>query len=169
MRAMPSANAEKAGAGNTAAPLHWRVGRRDRASGRGRRPERARPRVAIRARIVGSARRDGRRHGASQPCERNRNENPRRDLRERDRRSPLTTAHVADSQRSYCGPAVRKQALAQDSQRRRSRPPSWIANRALKCAARLRRGGWKWKSSTSVSRALGLVRGKRRIRHAKPH
>ena len=34
------------GAGNTAAPLHWRVGRRGRAPGRARRPERARPRVA---------------------------------------------------------------------------------------------------------------------------
>jgi len=55
-------NAETAGAGNTAAPLHWRVGRRGCARGRARRPERARPRVAIRARIVGSARRDGRRH-----------------------------------------------------------------------------------------------------------
>ena len=95
----------------------------------------------------------------SQPCERNRNENPRRDLRERDRRSPLTTAHVADSQRSYCGPAVLKQALAQDSQRRRSRPPSWIANRALKYAARVVEADGNGKPSTSVSRALGLVRG----------
>ena len=58
-------NAETAGAGNTAAPLHWRVGRRGCARGRARRPERARPRVAIRARIVGSARRDGRRHGVA--------------------------------------------------------------------------------------------------------
>jgi hypothetical protein len=42
------------------------------------------------------------------------------DLVTRDRRPPFTTAHVADSQRSF-GPAVQKQALAHDSQRRRSR------------------------------------------------
>ena len=39
-----------------------------------------------------------------QRCEPNRNENPRRDLRERGRRSPSTTAHVADSQRYYFDP-----------------------------------------------------------------
>jgi hypothetical protein len=38
--------------GSTTAPLHWRVGRRGRAPGRARRPERARPRAVIRARIV---------------------------------------------------------------------------------------------------------------------
>jgi hypothetical protein len=45
----------------------------------------------------------------------------------RDRRPPLSeTAHVADSQRSF-GLAVQKQALAHDSQRRRSRPPFGLA------------------------------------------
>ena len=59
---------------------------------------------------------------------------------ERGRRSPLTTAYVADSQR------------------RRSGPPAWIANRALKCAARVVEADGNGKPSTSVSRALGVVR-----------
>ena len=40
------------------------------------------------------------------------------------------TAHVADSQRSS-GPAIQKQALAHDSQRRRSRPPFLVCKLEL--------------------------------------
>jgi hypothetical protein len=59
-------------------------------------------------------------------------------------------------------------ARVADSQRRRSRPPSWIANRASKCAAGVVEADGSRKPSTSVSRVLGACARKQRIRHAKP-
>jgi hypothetical protein len=62
---------------------------------------------------------------------------PVKTLEARDRRSPLTTRRMSRIAKGSLlqGPLFSKTSARADSQKRRSRPPSRIATRALKCAA----------------------------------